>query len=262
MDIEITYFIKHFSTVSKVLVSNGYLWSSGNKTEVIDLVDSNVKCKDLDDFPLEIKFAVSANLASLPIICGGLIYNESSYDNTIYSSDKCFKYMDGGWQHFATMLEKRMGAAGIIYDNAFHIFGGCDLDELDTNLRGCDPLDESTSLQSSEIVNVDGSSTKGPQLPRRFSSHAIATINSTVSIITGGFQDSDSMSDQTWYFNHETQEFQPGPDLLEGRNNHNSGTITDQETKEKIVIVAGGMSELTELLLNGEWVAGKNPTEL
>ena len=243
------------------MISTGYPGYHSNysatKTEVIDLENSNVECKDLDNFPLEIKHAVSTNLASMPIICGGWLENAP-----IDSSDKCFKYMDGGWQHFATMLEKRMGAAGIVYDNAFHIFGGCDLDELDTNLRGCDPLDESTSLQSSEIVNVDGSSTKGPQLPRRFSSHAIATINSTVSIITGGFQDSDSMSDQTWYFNHETQEFQPGPDLLEGRNNHNSGTITDQETKEKIVIVAGGMSELTELLLNGEWVAGKNPTEL
>ena len=234
-------------------ITNGIPWTSFiSNTEVIDLENNNVICKDLDDFPLEISDAVSANLASLPIICGGSSFNGSSY-----SSDKCFRYTEASWQHFAAMKDRRDGAAGIVYDNVFHIFGGYD-------------RDESTWLLTSEIINEDGSSTTGPQLPERFYRGSITSINSTVSIIIGGYQDSTSISDQTWYFNHATQEFQPGPNLLEGRNGHSSGTITDQKTKEKIVIVAGGSGansgncnymDSTEILLNGEWVTGKNHTE-
>ena len=227
------------------MISTGYdSNNSTTKTEVIDLENNNVECKDLDNFPLEIRHAVSANLASMPIICGGWLRNAP-----IDSSDKCFRYMEGEWQHFATMIDRRYGAAGIVYDNALHIFGGYD-------------SKESTRLQSSEIINEDGNSVEGPQLPELFHLHAIASINSTVSIITGGFQGSNYISDQTWYFNHATQEFQLGPNLLEGRNSHSSGTITDQNTKEKLVIVAGGGSDVymnsTEILLNGEWVTGKN----
>ena len=66
----------------------------------------------------------------------------------------------------------------------------------------------------------------------------------------------------TLYFNHVTQEFTPGPTPLEDRRSHASGTITDQETGERIVVIAGGKNsnhlDTTELLFNGEWHAGKN----
>ena len=74
------------------------------------------------------------------------------------------------------MIERRLFPAGIVYSNALHIFGGQDYDFYNT----------STVLNSSEIVKEDGSSTKGPQLPEPIWQHAIASINSTVSIITGG----------------------------------------------------------------------------
>ena len=219
------------------------------KTEVIDLVDSNVVCKDLDNFPIEGLYgSAGANLVSMPIICGGRFYKNGS-DHT---SDKCFMYKEGGWEHFATMIDRRAGAAGIVYDNTFHIFGGSD---------------ENTRLQSSEIVKEDGSSVEGPQLPKPIHSHAVASINATVSIITGGY--TGTYSEQTWYFNHASQEFQAGPNLLKGRNYLSSGTITDQKTKEKTVIVVGGYHgspsngiymDSTEILLNEQWVTGKNYT--
>ena len=66
----------------------------------------------------------------------------------------------------------------------------------------------------------------------------------------------------TLYFNHVTQEFITGPNLLEDRRGHASGTIIDQETGERIVVIAGGKSseflDSTELLFNGKWHAGKN----
>ena len=216
--------------------------NSATKSEVIDLENSNIVCKDLDDFPMGISDAVGANLASMPIICGG-VFNNGSY----HSADKCFRYVKGEWQHFVTMIDRRRYAAGIVYYNALHIFGGYDSDE---NAR----------LQSSEIVNEDGTSTEGPQLPEWIYRHAIASINSTVSIISGGY--TNAYSGQTWYFNHATQKFQLGPNLLEKRYGHSSGTITDQETGEKIVIVAGGSNNIislmdsTEILLNGKWITG------
>ena len=45
--------------------------------------------------------------------------------------------------------------------------------------------------------------------------------------------------------------------MLEARDYHIMGTITDQHTKEKTVIVAGedGLDS-TEMFINGEWVTG------
>ena len=47
-----------------------------------------------------------------------------------------------------------------------------------------------------------------------------------------------------------------------GRLKHASASITDQETKEKLVIVGGGYNgnkmSSTEILLNGQWVTGKD----
>ena len=233
------------------MIASGYPLIWATKNEVIDFEDSNVTCKDLDDLPyeLEMSHAVGANLASQPIVCGGLYGYSYGYS---HSSNYCFKHTEGGWQHFVNMIDRRSGAAGIVYNKAFHIFGGSD-------------ANENTTLQSSEIVNEDGTSTEGPQLPVPIHGHAIVSINSTVSIITGGYD--GTYSDKTWYFNHASQEFQPGPNLLEGRNSHSSGTITDQKTKEKSVIVVGGYngnshlglsySDSTEILMNGEWVKGK-----
>ena len=245
------YFIWHFSAASKVLISTGYPLKSAKMTEVIDLEDSSVTCNNLEDFPWRIQDAVGANLASRPIICGGYFKNGSDH-----SSEKCFVYIATfglGWKHFVNMIDRRAGAAGIVYENAFHIFGGYD-------------RSTSTLLQSSEIVNEEGTTTEGPQLPTSMHFHAIASINSTVSIITGGY--TNNYSDQTWYFNHASQEFQPGPNMLEARSAHSSGSVTDKDTKEKMVIIAGGYRgfsgdlDSTEMLVNGEWKTGKTHSEL
>ena len=125
-------------------------------------------------------------------------------------------------------------------------------------------------LQSTEIITEDGQVTTGPEMPTAVFSHAIAAVNATTSIITGGQTNHGSSgvhSSLTWYFNHVTQQFQLGPSLNIGRSSHASGTIIDQETKEEIVAVFGGYNgsgsnfgaiDSTELLLDGEWQEGKN----
>ena len=98
--------------------------SSRNPTEVINLDDEDVTCRELEDFPILLSDAVGANLGSSPVICGG--------QNSTYSYgeiDTCFKLINGNygqklWKPFATMSDKRAVAAGVAYQNTLHVFGG------------------------------------------------------------------------------------------------------------------------------------------
>ena len=116
--------------------------------------------------------------------------------------------------------------------------------------------------KSTKVINEDGQVSKGPDMPMSLQWHAIAAVNASTYIISGGETKKNSYLSLTWYYNHVLQEFQPGPPLKKGRKYHVSGTIVDQETNENIVVVAGGFSDgylqSTELLINGKWKNGKN----
>ena len=89
----------------------------------------------------------------------------------------------------------------------------------------------------------------------------VTKINGTVSIISGGSPFSYTYSAKTWYYNHETESFTNGPNLLERRRYHGSATIVDKVSKAKIPIVTGGSSvhdylKSTELLIDGQWQTG------
>jgi hypothetical protein len=207
-------------------------------------------CADLSDFPVDIMFAVGANLKGIPLVCGGGGREDS---DSWGPQNKCYKFVENRWQEFTAMKNYRASSSAIIYENKLHIFGG----------------EGGRYLESTEIVSADGVSIDGPSIPIRLAGAAITTINTTVSIISGGIggtNHSNNSLDKTWYFNHETQTFSPGPSLLEGRDYHASGTIIDRVTKDKTPIVAGGVGtrdssryfiNSTELLINGEWQSGK-----
>ena len=101
-------------------------------------------------------------------------------------------------------------------------------------------------------------------MPEAVYRHAIASVNETTSILTGGQSTSSSYSAKTWFFSHVSQQFQAGPNLITGRYAHASPTIQDKVTMENIVAVIGGNNagylDTTELLINGEsaWQQGKN----
>ena len=222
------------------MITTGYPRSSATrKTEIIDIASGGVTCSDLENFPVEISGGVGGNLQGTPVVCGG-------YHSTY--SDKCYKFTTtGGWQEFASMKDKRGYAAGIVYKKKLHVFGGAD---------------GSQKLQSSEIISEDGGVIDGPDLPTAVFRHAITAINSTVSILSGGWTNSNSFSSQTWFYNHETETFSSGPTLLEGRRLHASATIVDKVTKAKIPVVTGGYNngntmDSTEFLIDGQWQTGK-----
>ena len=218
------------------MITTGYP-GSATKTEIIDIA-SGVLCSDLADFPIEIDGAVGANLQGTPVVCGG------NFGST--RSDKCYKFTKtSGWQEFSTMKDKRRTAAGIVYKNKLHIFGGYD----------------TSGLQSSEIISEDGEVIYGPDLPTAIYKHTITAVNATVSILSGGSTNVNTFSSETWFYNHETKTFTPGPTLLEGRIWHASATIVDKVTKNKIPFVTGGHNGHsvtgTEILIDGQWQTGK-----
>ena len=146
------------------------------------------------------------------------------------------------------MNSRRISAVGISHAQSFIIFGGYDPTEI-------------KRFSSTEIITEQGVSA-GPDMPEAVSQHAIASVNETTSILSGGY--TSGTSAKTWFFNHVSQQFQAGPTLITGRYGHASATIQDKVTKENIVAVFGGVAhnyiDSTELLINGEseWQQGKN----
>ena len=146
------------------------------------------------------------------------------------------------------MTFRRFQAAGISLAQSFIIFGG---------------ENNSERLSSTEIITEQGVS-PGPEMPEANNYHRFARVNATTSILSGG---GNEHSRKTWFFNHISQQFQPGPLLITGRFGHASATMKDHVTKENIVAVAGGVKipgpgspfDSTELLINGEseWQQGK-----
>ena len=202
-------------------------------------MEKGVTCSDLDDFPVELDSAVGANFDGTPVVCGG---NLGSYT----PSEKCYRLTFGEWEEITSMLEKRGYAAGVVYNKNLHVFGG--------------RSDSGIVLKTSETINVDGGISDGPDLPTAVYSHAMTSINDTVSLLSGGSTNANFYSAKTWYYHHDTESFTSGPDLLEARRLHGSATNVDKETKAKITVVTGGWNgnymDSTELLINGQWETG------
>ena len=138
------------------------------KTEVVDVL-SGESCADLANFPVTIEGAVGANLHGTPAVCGG--HYSIGYLPPQALSQTCYKFTNAGWQEFAEMKEKRRFAVGVVSNNKFHVFGG---------------HDGSSNSQTSEIISIDGSVEYGPELPEGVWQYAITSINSTVSLLSGG----------------------------------------------------------------------------
>ena len=126
-------------------------------------------------------------------------------------SDKCFKLAQNQWKNFANLAQKRTNAAGIVFEDRFHIFGGYD----------------GSKQKSTEIISANGVVIDGPNMPTELLYHAITKFSQTSSIISGGYTNFSTTS-KTWFYNHKTKKFSEGPALLHARANHASATIVDQ----------------------------------
>jgi hypothetical protein len=113
-------------------------------------------------------------------------------------------------------------------------------------------------LASTEYVTVTGTMI-GPDLPMTLVRHAMVAINSTCSMFIGGY--SNGVSASTFYYDRNEEEWINGPSLMQTRDGHAAGIVTDEVTDEHFVAVAGGYGsgnlDSTEILQDGEWVQGK-----
>ena len=219
------------------MVTTGFPQNSGSrKTEVFNLAGQDI-CLNLEDFPISLFGAVGAHINGTPVVCGG-------YDGS-KSLNKCYHFINGNWAVTTTMRERRWGATSIVYNNRMHIMGG---------------WNDGGRLASTEILDGNGSE-EGPDLPIAIFYHAITKVNQSTSIISGGSTSAASYSDRTWYYNHETQSFVEGPQLIHPRNRHGSGTIIDTITNALLPVVTGGYdghyTDTTEILIDNQWQPGK-----
>ena len=93
------------------------------KTEIIDVINGET-CSNLPDFKaIHGPVYQGTHFQDTPVFCGNeqlpIPINSFSY------AFKCYKFKhNGGWQEFASLNGKRDMAAGIVYKNKFHVFGG------------------------------------------------------------------------------------------------------------------------------------------
>ena len=98
------------------MVTTGVETRKTRKTEILDLV-SGESCLDLARLGKQMTGGMGANLNGTPVVCGG---HSSGYGY----GETCYKFKDSIWHAFINMREKRYQAAGVVYNNMFHVFGG------------------------------------------------------------------------------------------------------------------------------------------
>ena len=89
-----------------ILVSTGvkgYPYDDVKKTEIININDTGLACKDIEEYPLIIYGAVGFNLGSLPVICGG--DGHSFNGQSLGTVKQCYRLESGKWHHFAYLLQ-------------------------------------------------------------------------------------------------------------------------------------------------------------
>ena len=131
-------------------------------------------------------------------------------------------------------------------------------------------LDENLNhLSSSEFIQ-ENQTMQGPELPMPLQSHVMVNIQSDTTIVIGGFPsldfvlDLDTCCKKVYIYQHKISKWSFGPNLIQGRIFHSAGLVTDEATREKLIIVTGGRLgngehlKSTEILLGNKWSKGKN----
>ena len=98
-----------FFSVPLILVSTGSPTQSvsSTKTEIINIDNNGLTCKDLEEYPLQIDGAVGFNMGSLPVICGGIV------NAGIIPVIQCYRMESGKWQPFVNLTQKYVFITGL-----------------------------------------------------------------------------------------------------------------------------------------------------
>ena len=146
---------------------------------------------------------------------------------------------------------RHFGAGVVLNDNCLWVTGG--ILHLENNVQNI------VQLKSTEFITFDGA-IYGPNMQRALHGHCVVVINSTFSMIIGGY--TENPEDSTFYFDHDKYEWINGQSLIQARYYHAAGIIIDEVTGEDFVVVTGGQtnahdsSNSTEILMDTGWIAG------
>ena len=209
---------------------------------MIDLsINSNSKCNDWAEYPKNADSATGGVIQDTVVICGGGVEGEAF--------DECYS-LNGRKASLVThMSAKRVYAASLVINKtSLWITGGGNFD--------------SGYLDTSEFITLEGSR-PGPHLPIPVIAHALVAINGTCSMLIGGTLTGNIEIKSTFYFQHEGQIWTQGPDLIQAREDHAAGIVTDEKTLEKFVVATGGevngiWLDSTEILMDHLWNNGKS----
>ena len=214
--------------------SNGFQTTS----KIVDLtVKGGNKCNNWPDFPIDVLGATGGVIGDTVIICGGMDYSYSSLK-------ECYSLTSEKATLVTHMSVGRYFAASIVLnDNTLWVTGG-------SYIGGY--------LAYTEYVKMTGTMS-GPDLPMALCNHAMVAINNTCSMVIGGVS-SEGYPASTFYYDHNEGKWTTGPSLIQARDGHAAGVVTDEVTDENFVAVTGGYGsgylDTTEFLQDGIWVQG------
>ena len=246
---------------SAIGISTSSIGQKVYSSEIIDLSKKgNNECENWGDFPWnsptsnvynQILGQTGGLLGKIPIICGGS-------DN--YFGYTCLIYKDEWTVHLHLPVRRDHAASLVLNKTILWVTGG--------RIYGI-AFSELTS-NTSDFIGIEAGLQPGPDLPLPFKLHSMIGINSTLSMIIGGTHEYSQYSPLTFWFYHGESKWVEAPSLNYGRQEHANGIIVDQVTKEKLVIVTGGItgknlatnkgifSRTTEVLIENQWIEGTN----
>lgn len=214
---------------SKLLVGAG---SGGNfltDVEVLDLSSPNSTCDKLQNLPMALVNSVGGLFEDRwPIICSG-----TNGDETV---DNCFIFKDGSWKPGPTLNFARKRARGTcIPGKGLLVTGGYSSDLQNritsTEFLQWDNQNNDDSLQWKLSVS----------LPKALDHHCIVAINESTFFITGGRQNTTTITSDTFFVHIDKNLTEPGPSLRVKRAEHSCGIFRDPHTQKFTLLVAGGL---------------------
>ena len=219
---KIINFLLFFYVSVKIFVATGF---PSRHVEIINVLDPDFKCQltDRNEHSINRWSAVGGLVQNQPVICGGTRNaNEELKDVSILGQpNKTFEMFDVRLHSSSIAL---LNSSKLWITGGISCYGGWNTSER--------------QRKSTELISIDQSPIKGPDLPFVISNHTMVQIDSKTVYIIGGHQNG-KVSNKTWIVD-PTNDFQikEGPSLNEARQSHSSARM---KIKGKIfIVVAGG----------------------
>ena len=211
-----------------------------DKVEIIDLIDSSMENEVYEDKSMARGSAFGGLLKNKPLVGGG-------YNSLLGGHLQDCKIHCHPDNSVFIMLDKRFFSSCVVIDQTkLYITGGL-------------------GKKSTEILSLDQSPVKGPELPFMIYGHSMIQVDPKKIYLIGGTQNSVTCN-KTWIIDPMNNfDIRSGPTLNEAREGHSSNKMKIN-SKIYLVVVGGrgnhGILDSVELLdttsANQGWIKGMN----